>query len=233
MTAFVRSVLDRAAQLRERTGWSPAILDIGGSLACPTTSGIPPRQFRLNRALGVDLLPPDPGDCLRIADAARIAAALVRDDAAARGVEAPRVVLEPGRALTADTQFLLTSVVDVNDGALPHAILDAGVNLAEPVTSEYHQLVSVTSPGLPATTAYRLAGPICTPADVLYQHWRLPPLAPGHVLAIMDSGAYFVPFSTTFSFPKPAIVIQDGPDVTVARRAETYDDIIGLDHPSV
>jgi diaminopimelate decarboxylase len=83
--------------------------------------------------------------------------------------------------------------------------------------------VSVTSPGLPATTAYRLAGPICTPADVLYQHWRLPPLAPGHVLAIMDAGAYFVPFSTTFSFPKPAIVLQDGTDVTVLRWRETYD----------
>ena len=60
------------------------------------------------------------------------------------------------------------------------------------MTSEYHQLISVTSPGLPATTPYRLAGPICTPADVLYKHWRLPPLAPGHVLAIMDTGAYFV-----------------------------------------
>ena len=121
-------------------------------------------------------------------------------------------MLEPGRALTGDTQFLLTTVVDINDGPLPHAILDAGINVAEPVTSEYHQLISVTSPGLPATTPYRLAGPICTPADVLYQHWRLPPLAPGHVLAIMDAGAYFVPFSTTFSFPKPAIVAPGRPD---------------------
>ena len=56
------------------------------------------------------------------------------------------------------------------------------------------------------------------------QHWRLPDLAPGHVLAIMDAGAYFVPFSTTFSFPKPAIVLQDGPELTVLRRAETSGD---------
>jgi diaminopimelate decarboxylase len=76
---------------------------------------------------------------------------------------------------------------------------------------------------------YRIAGPICTPADVLYQHWRLPPLAPDHVLAIMDAGAYFVPFSTTFSFPKPAIVVQDGERIEVLRRAETFDDMIGLD----
>jgi diaminopimelate decarboxylase len=229
MASYVRAVLRRAGELRERTGWNPAILDIGGSLACPTSAAVPRRQFRLNRALGTDVLPPDPADCITIADAARLAGELVRADAEVNGYAAPHVVLEPGRALTGDTQFLLTSVIDVNAGALPHAILDAGINVAEPVTSEYHQLVSVTSPGLPATTAYRLAGPICTPADVLYQHWRLPALAPGHVLAIMDTGAYFVPFSTTFSFPKPAIVIQDGTTTTVARRRETYDDMTGYD----
>ena len=229
MAAYVGAVLARAAELRDRTGWSPAILDLGGSLACPTSSAVPSRQFRLNRALGADLLPPDPADCLRIADAARLAAELVGRDADDTGWARPRIVLEPGRALTGDTQLLLTRVVDINDGALPHAILDAGMNVAEPVTSEYHQLISVTSPGLPATAPYRLAGPICTPADVLYQHWRLPPLAPGHVLAIMDAGAYFVPFSTTFSFPKPAIVLQDGPAITVLRTRETYDDMTSLD----
>ncbi|HEU4841392.1 MAG TPA: hypothetical protein VFT09_08120, partial [Ilumatobacteraceae bacterium] len=65
--------------------------------------------------------------------------------------------------------------------------------------------------------------------DVLYNHWRLPPLAPGHVLAIMDAGAYFVPFSTTFSFPKPAIVLQDGDEVRTLRRRETFDDMTSLD----
>ncbi len=233
MEGYVRAVLDRAAELRRRTGWSPAILDLGGSLACPTVAAVPWRQFRFNRALGTDLIPPDPSTCLRIADAAAIAAELVSADATAAGIPVPRIVLEPGRALTSDTQFLLTSVVDVNDGPLPHAVLDAGINIAEPVTSEYHQLVSVTAPGAPATTEYRLVGPICTPADVLVNHWRLPPVEPGHVLAIMDTGAYFVPFSTTFSFPKPAIVVQDGPDLRFVRRAETFDDITALDHPSV
>ena len=146
------------------------------------------------------------------------------------GVPAPRVILEPGRAMTGDTQLLLTSVVDIkDDGALDHGVLDAGMNIAEPVPHEYHQLFSVTAPGAPATSAYRLAGPICTPADVLYNHWRLPPLAPGHVLAIMDTGAYFVPFSTTFSFPKPALLMQDGDEVTVCRRPRTFDDMVALD----
>ncbi len=163
-------------------------------------------------------------------ETAVLAATMVEAHADAAGVPMPRVLLEPGRALTGDTQFLLTTVLDVKDeGGLAHAVLDAGINVAEPVPNEYHQLFSASAPSADATIHYRLAGPICTPADVLYNDWRLPRLEPGHVLAIMDSGAYFVPFSTTFSFPKPAIVIQDGDVVAEVRRREQFEDIVRLD----
>ena len=227
---YLATVLEFCDRLRAQTGWHPGLLDIGGSLACPTIASVPPRQFRLNRALGVDLLPPDPSDTLGLGAAARMAATMVADHFRSRNVAPPRVILEPGRALTADTQLLLTTVLDVkDDGKLTHAVLDAGVNVAEPVPNEYHQLFSVSAPAEPPTTPYRLVGPICTPADVLYNNWRLPHLEPGHVLAIMDSGAYFVPFSTTFSFPKPAIVMQDGAEVVTCRRRESFEDVVALD----
>ena len=159
-----------------------------------------------------------------------MAAKDVADHFRSRNLAPPRVILEPGRALTANTQLLLTTVLDVkDDGELTHAVLDAGIEVAEPVSNEYHQLFSVSAPAAPSTTPYRLVGPICTPADVLYNNWRLPRLEPGHVLAIMDSGAYFVPFSTTFSFPKPAIAMQDGRNVVMCRRRESFEDMIALD----
>ena len=79
------------------------------------------------------------------------------------------------------------------------------------------------------TLTYRLAGPICSPADVLSWSAVLPELAIGDALAIMDAGAYFVRFSTSFSFPRPAIVMVDGLDVQLLRRAETFEDIIAHD----
>jgi diaminopimelate decarboxylase len=230
MQHYLAGIVEFCDGLRAQTGWHPALLDIGGSLACPTVATIPRRQFRLNRAFGADLLPPDPGGTLGLGEAARMAATLVADHFGPRNLRPPRVVLEPGRALTADTQLLLTTVLDVkDDGELAHAVLDAGINVAEPVPNEFHQLFSVSAPAAPPTRPYRLVGPICTPADVLYNNWRLPHLEPGHVLAIMDSGAYFVPFSTTFSFTKPAIVMQDGADVVLCRRRESFEDVITLD----
>ena len=230
LTAYVRAALAQCDDLRSTTGWHPEILDVGGSLACPTVAPISNQQFRLNRALGTDVLAPDPSSCVALDDASALVASLVGEHFQGAGVAVPDAILEPGRALTGDSQFLLTTVLDVKtDGSLAHAVLDAGVNIAEPVTSEFHQLFSVTAPSAVADHAYRLVGPICTPADVLYQHWRLPPLTDGDVLAIMDSGAYFVPFSTAFSFPRPAVVMQDGSTISEICRRESFEDLVHRD----
>jgi diaminopimelate decarboxylase len=147
------------------------------------------------------------------------------------GRKVPRIFLEPGRAMTANTQMLLCQVVMTKgaEGELTYAILDAGINLAESVRNEYHQLFSVGPVRSTCTRMYRLVGPICTPADVLYPAWELPELASGDALAIMDAGAYFVPFATSFSFPQPAIVLIDGGQDHLLRRAETFEDLVLLD----
>lgn len=226
----VATVLDFCGQIGDRTGWSPTVLDIGGSLACPTSAGIGEREYRLNRALGTDLIPPDPDSAISIAGASRLATAMTAEHFTGRGRAVPAVVQEPGRALTGGTQMLLATVLDVKDDVEPHhLVLDGGRNIADPLPHEYHQLFSVSKPAEQAARSYRLVGPICTPADVLYYHWSLPDAVVGDVVAVMDAGAYFVPFSTSFSFPRPPIVVIDGDDVEVARAAESFDDLVALD----
>jgi diaminopimelate decarboxylase len=228
--AHVAAVAGYCDEFARRTGWTPAVVDLGGSLACPTAAIIPERQFRLNRAFGSDLLPPDPDQAISLATASEEATAMLHRHFHTSGRALPRVVMEPGRALTGDTQILLASVVDLKDDAEPvHAILDAGMNIADPLPHEYHQLFSVSAPSAPGRTNYRLVGPICTPADVLYYNWRLPALDVGDVLAIMDAGAYFVPFSTTFSFPRPPILMVDDVRVDSCRRRETFSDLVSMD----
>lgn len=58
----------------------------------------------------------------------------------------------------------------------------------------------------------------------LVPSWRLPPLAPGDALAIMDSGAYFVPFASSFSFPFPQPAI-----VTIEHGREAFEHMTALD----
>jgi diaminopimelate decarboxylase len=132
--------------------------------------------------------------------------------------------------VTGDAQFLLASVLTVKrDGDRAFVVLDAGINLAESCRSEYHALLPVKCAQNAATEPYTVVGPICTPGDTLFWSARLPALAPGNAVAIMDAGAYFIPFSTSFSFPQPAIVMVDRGEVRRLRRAERFEDLVAYD----
>ena len=155
---------------------------IPSSVVAATTQPVPARDFRLNRALGTDLLPPDPMDAVSLRRASELAHDLVHDQLMP---DPPSIVLEPGRALTSDSQLLLVAVVDVKDDVMPpHLVLDGGRNICDPLPHEYHQVISVDRPTAAATTSYRLVGPICTPADVVMYGWRLPAAERGDVLAV-------------------------------------------------
>lgn len=191
-----------------------------------TTPPIRGARGRLNRFAGLDLATPRPSLGADPATLAALAGAAVRDIAG----DGCRLILEPGRALTASSQLLLATVLDVKDDGEPvHVVLDAGINLAEQTQAHYHQLFNASCAAGPRSGPFRMVGPICTPADVLYTNWRLPRAEPGDVLAIMDTGAGFVALSTSFSFPRPAVVGISGDDVGVLRRSETFDDLIALD----
>jgi diaminopimelate decarboxylase len=134
--------------------------------------------------------------------------------------------------MTSDAQFLLASVVTTKRAAeTTYAVLDAGINLAESVRSEYHQLLPVNRYGEPATRVHTIVGPICSPGDTLYQAIRLPELQPRDSLAVMDSGSYFVPFATSFSFPRPAILLINAGREQLLRRAEQFEDLVAYDQP--
>jgi diaminopimelate decarboxylase len=129
--------------------------------------------------------------------------------------------------------MLLASVLGTKEAEdTCFAIMDAGINLAESCRSEYHQLLPVSRHGEPATKTYTFVGPICVPGDTLYWAARMPELRVGDSVVVMDAGAYFVPFATSFSFPQPPIVRVDGEQVTLLRRGERFEDLVSLDQPA-
>jgi diaminopimelate decarboxylase len=229
VTGFVTEALAFVDELREHLGLELELLNLGGSLASPSVRGLTERELRLSRTFGKEIAAPEPSATLAIERYVSLVAELVAAHFAGRRA-APRVLLEPGRSVTSDAQLLSTRVQSLKaDGERLYAILDAGINLAESCRSEYHQLfLDGAGEGRPSTL-HALAGPICTPGDTLHWGARLPALAPGDQLLVMDAGAYFVPFSTSFSFPRPAIVLVEDGMARVLRRAETFDDLTSLD----
>lgn len=231
VAGYVDEVLALADRVKAELGVELAILDFGGSLATPTVAGISEFDRRLSIAFQAPVPAPAPDATIGIREYVRCVVERVEAHYAATARPCPRVFFEPGRAMTGDAQILIASVLSLN-ASYPKpgwAILDAGINLAESARSEFHHILPASRMHHERVLTYRLAGPICSPGDVLSWSAPLPELVAGDALAIMDAGAYFVPFATSFSFPRPAIVMVDGPDVHLLRRAETFEDIISLD----
>jgi diaminopimelate decarboxylase len=232
LDGFLDSVLRFTDTLHEELKFPLEILDLGGNLTCPTVSRRQWLVTRLELALARKASIRSPATALSIDRYVTRVSDTVSRHFVTRQRPAPRIFLEPGRALTANTQMLLCRVAQVrqaDDSGIVSAILDAGINVAEALRTEHHQLFRLSeTPGMPRRT-HRLSGPSCAVGDLLYPVCDLPQLAVGDGLAIMDSGAYFVPYSTCFSFPRPAVVMLDGPEVRLLRRGETFDDLVSLD----
>lgn len=226
LSAFVAEVLAFVEELEPMLPAPLELLNFGGSLGLPTSQHLDDRARRRNELFHVDLPTPIAAQALTIERYLELVVGAVESHYQRLGKTRPRILLEPGRAMTGNAQLLLTSVLTTKATSdATCAVLDAGINLAESVKSEYHQLFAVNRHRQARSRVHTLVGPICSPGDTLYPALRLPPLVEGDCLAIMDAGAYFVPFSTSFSFPKPAIAMLDEGLAWLLRRRETFDDL--------
>jgi diaminopimelate decarboxylase len=232
LDAFLSALLAFSDELRARLALGVEVLDVGGSLACPTVSRLTPRARRLATTFGCEPAPRPPESVLSIESYVEHVVSRVERHFAAAARPVPRIVLEPGRALTSNAQMLLCRVAairDVDEADVTRAVLDAGLHVAEPMGTEFHQLYPLAPRPDAQPRLYRLSGPSCMLSDQVCAAWRLPELAVGDGLAIMDTGAYFVPLASCFSFPRPGIVAVDPTGDWLLRRPETFHDLVALD----
>ena len=143
------------------------------------------------------------------------------------------LVLEPGRALVGAAGILLTRVVDVKEypGGPRFAILDAGMTelLRPALYNAFHRIVAV-EPRAGEPRPYEVVGPLCESSDIFGRDRLLPPLEPGDLLAVLDTGAYGAAMASTYNRrPLPPEVLVDGNAWRVIRRRQTIDDLVGLE----
>ncbi|MEU3412183.1 diaminopimelate decarboxylase [Streptomyces sp. NPDC006658] len=125
-----------------------------------------------------------------------------------------RVVTEFGRSVLAKNGFLAAYVEYTKSaGGRPIAVTHAGVQVATrtvfgpdawPLRIEAHDPDGAALRGRPVRQD--IAGPACFAGDLLARDRALPPLRPGDLVVVPDTGAYY--FSTPFrynSLPEPAV----------------------------
>ncbi|MDQ7025383.1 MAG: diaminopimelate decarboxylase [Anaerolineae bacterium] len=141
------------------------------------------------------------------------------------------VLLEPGRSIIADAGILVGQVLYTKNQAAQHiAITDASMTeLIRPALYQAkHEIVPVAE-NHSKTQVTQVVGPVCETADVLGRDIPLATLNEGDLVVALTAGAYGAVMSSNYNArPKPAevVVAANGESWHVARRRETWEDLV-------
>ncbi|MBN1983840.1 MAG: hypothetical protein JW795_20060 [Chitinivibrionales bacterium] len=234
LSTYAKAIAEAVAFIRllkEKLGITITILDIGGGYGIPSVRSLNSGESTLYSDYNVPLSAPDVTHHYTIPTIAKVVADTLKQECGRNGIAIPKIYIEPGRAMTCNTQILLGAIGDfktAEDGN-PIAMCDAGLNLALPTTWEYHEMFAANKMNQAAEKYYRIVGPTCSPSDLLTRSKKLPALAAGDLIAVMDAGAYFASFAYSFSFPRAATVLVEKGHSRIIRRRETFDDMLACD----
>ena len=143
-----------------------------------------------------------------------------------------KLVVEPGRYIVGEAGVLLTRVIYVKEGGGKRFVItDAGMNdLIRPSHYDgWHRVEPVEAHQRP-TARVDIVGPICETGDFLALDRDLELPKPGELLAIHTVGAYGFAMASQYNQrPRPAEVLVDGGTAQLARRRETFDDLVAAE----
>jgi diaminopimelate decarboxylase len=150
-----------------------------------------------------------------------------------------RLITESGRYLVASAGTLLSRVyaVKVSHGQR-FVVTDAGYNcfMAAAGFGSFVQrnfpVSLVGTPQSPQPEPVNIAGPLCTPGDLIARKASMAPVVPGSLVAIGQAGAYG-PSASPIAFighGHPAEVLVDGDSAYLIRDRDRTDDLLRRQH---
>ena len=181
------------------------------------------KHLDLGGGLGVtytDETPPHPSD---------YAAALLNK---LKGYENLEIILEPGRAITANAGILVAKVQYLKSNESRNfAITDTGMNdMIRPALYEaYMNIIEIDRTLEREKAIYDVVGPVCETSDFLGKQRELA-IAEGDYIAQRSAGAYGASMSSNYnSRPRTAEVLVDGDKAHLIRRRESLSELWALE----
>jgi diaminopimelate decarboxylase len=224
------AILENEILHADRLGCASRMINIGGGFGSETAPVLSALQFiaglvhtRVRRSVNQEhhqLLG------LLAGELSRMLANLHR-----QGLTIEQIIAEPGRRLTGSAQITLLTVLDVIHRRRDRRILicDGGaMSLSPMLLTEHHRLLPTVLHGGPKHV-YTVLGNLPSQLDLVSHAAELPEMHKGDRLAVLDTGAYFIPFANNFNGPRPAIVLIDGDHARLSRKAEDRQDLIRHD----
>ncbi len=206
-------MMELRAEIEQKTGIELEVVDLGGGL------GIPYRPEEKE-------LPPE--------KLASKVTTQLNESLEKHGLSKPKLILEPGRSIVADSSILLGKVGYIKERKnIPTWIsIDAGMNaLIRPALYDsYHHIEVVQKMKVEKTEDINIAGPLCESGDYLGKNRKLPSVDQGDIIAVYDVGAYGLSMSSQHTGNRrPAMVMVKSGETEIIRKREKCEDLTRLD----
>ena len=214
----------------EKAGFSVDAIDVGGGLGVPTSREMSTREMLLYQAFDYLKANKKASSDLSFGSYVESVASGVLD--LFKNRKLPELLFEPGRCIVSSNQMLLLKIHQVKErkGIKKWLISDAGIGtLTMPTFYEHHEVILCNNINRKLSERVTITGPGCFAADVVYRNIKMPEIAPGEIIAILDSGAYFTSWESSFGFPLPPIVAVYKGRHRLLRARETFEDMFSLD----
>jgi diaminopimelate decarboxylase len=143
-----------------------------------------------------------------------------------------RLLLEPGRALVANSAVTLYTVETVKRNVSTWVAVDGGMsdNLRPMLYGARYEALIADRPLAPAEEGCNVAGKHCESGDVIVRETRLADPAPGDVIVTPVTGAYGYSLANNYNgVPRPPVIFCRDGEARVVVRRESYEDLAGRD----
>jgi diaminopimelate decarboxylase len=212
-TRAVEMALRFAVQMKDRYGLRLAELNVGGGFGV---------QYQLAS-------PPPP-----TAEYAQVITSSIIRLCQELSLNQPRLIVEPGRAIVAQSGVALYTVGATKDvpGIRRYVFVDGGMgdNIRPALYGSRYEAAVANKMNRMGTEEVTIAGKFCESGDILVKDIRLPALEQGDIIAIPASGAYSLPMASNYNaFLRPAVVMVADGRSRLVRRRETYEDLTRCD----
>lgn len=138
------------------------------------------------------------------------------------------IILEPGRAISANAGILVTKVEYLKSNEdFNFAIVDAGMNdmIRPALYQAYMEIIEADRSLDREAKVYDVVGPICETSDFLGKNRRLS-IAAGDFIVQRSAGAYGASMASNYnSHPRAAEVLVDGNKAHLIKRRERFEEL--------
>ena len=207
-------MLEFIAEFQDKHGYRPGILNLGGGMGVPYVESDPKIDYAANiRDIGQRIFQ----TCARL------------------GLDAPSILMEPGRSIVADAGVTVYTVNSIKQipGFRNYVGINGGMTDNPRYTlyqSNYTVLPADRMNDPVSNVAWTVAGCCCESGDLIQEGVRLPLLKRGDLLAVLTTGAYNYSMASNYNrVPRPPIVMVGYRGPYVAVRRETLDDLLDCD----